>query len=501
MTPTQRQLLIFSLAGGLAAACGGDDDPTPPTGSDTGGTTDVGGSDGGADVDTTPTPDPESLVVAYVREDTGGSRERQLVITDTDCRAGLAQLCEPGLCDEVVVEPRNESEPLCVNSCLVSPSLTHVVFADPSDAQTLRVAPMGSDYQLTADSEIVATDVREYNVGEGAVAYRTQDELFIYDLNAGTSTLVYTMTSEGAFRLSDDGATLFVSEVTSLSEMELTMVDVASGAAVPVFHFISGQEQGVGSFYSGREPLALSPDGSRLAVVTDALTAGAYCSSNADCSEPGATCLTTAVRPRCVRQELTMNVINMDASDRLRTACTADSECGADHFCDLTALDSDAAGECLPARFLLGPAGPRACETLQLGDYSGTRGGLAWRGDRTVVGVFEQSCVTGDIDVTDVVALNLDGAAFERIIENPEMNHGGCYDEVEQCIEASECVVEIDQAAVSMSGQTIALVADSPTSASKSELWLTDAFGAEGKVILTTDIFWDILSVSLHEEP
>ncbi len=496
-----RSLLLLTSALALGA-CGGDD--TPPTqGTDTGGGTDAGGDAGGdASADTTvEVPDPESLIVVLTRENTDRSGEVQLVVTDTDCRPSLAQLCEPGTCDETVVAPRSESEPLCDVSCLVTPQLTHVVFLDPSETTTLRSAPMGSDFQLTADSSIIATDVQEYFVADDLVAYRSGNDVHLHTLSSGADSVAYTFAAQGAFRLSNDGSKLFVGEVVSLTAMDLTSVDTATGAVLPVFHFVAGEEQGTGSYYSGREAMALSPDGDRLAVVTDALTAGAICSSNADCTEPGSSCLTTAVRPRCVRQELTLNVINLNETDRLRTACASDVDCGDDHFCDLTSLDVDAMGECLPGRFLLGPSGPRACETLALGQYSDSRGNLAWRGDRTVVGVFAQECVRGNIDVTDVVALNLDGAAFERIEENRERDHGGCYDEVEACFESESCAIEIERVTMSPSGQTLALVADSVTSSQKSELWLLDAFGAEDKIIVTSSIFWEVKAASLHEMP
>lgn len=497
-------LRSFLLVGSALAfaACG--DDPKPGEGADTGtgmdAGTDVGGEDASTDA-TIDVPEPESLLVVLTRENTDRSGEVQLVVTDTECRPSLAQLCEPGTCDETVVEPRSASEPLCNVSCRVTPDLSHVVFADPSQASTLRIAPMGSDFQLSEDSTIVATDVAEYFVAEDMVAYRTGNDIHLYTPSTGADSSVYTFASQGAFSLSNDGSKIFVGEVTSLTSMDLTAVDTASGAVLPVFHFIAGQEQGTGSYYTGREPMSLSPDGTRLAVVTDALTAGSLCSSNADCTEPGSQCLTTAVRPRCVRQELTLNVINLNETDRLRTACASDAECGADHFCDLSVVNEDAKGECLPGRFLLGPSGPRACETLSLGQYASSKGDLAWRGERTVVGVFAQKCITGNIDVTDVVALNLDGAAFERIEENPERDHGGCYDDVEACFDAAECAVEIERVTMSPSGQTLALVADSVTSSQKSELWLLDAFGTEGKTIVTSSIFWEVKAATLHEMP
>ena len=193
-----------------------------------------------------------------------------------------------------------------------------------------------------------------------------------------------------------------------------------------------------------------------------------------------------------------MNVINLTATDRLREACGSDVDCGDDHFCDLSALDVNAQGECLPARFSLGPAGPASCSLLAQGQYDGVRGDLAWRNDRTVLGVFSQNCISGNIPVTDLISLNLDGAAIERIVENTGVDHGGCLNSVEQCYEAADCAIEIDNSWVSPSGQTVALVADSYTTQLKSEVWIVDSYGRGGKNVMTRSSEWDVRTVSVH---
>lgn len=485
-----------------SAACGDDGTTIPP-----GDTSDTGAdvptdSDGDVAEDATPDVPPprEDLFVAYTRESTfDDSAPIELLIVDSDCRAGSAELCDPGVCDPIAVEPRNASEPLCNRGCQLTPDLGHLFFVDPDEAQTLRAVPLDQDRQPAADSRIVATGVQSYSVASGRVAYRVGNDLHVQDADGGNDRVVASFeTGSGGFYLTPDGAKIFVNVVVSLTAMETRVVDLASGSELPVFKFISGEEQGTGSFYSGREAMAISPDGSRLAVITNARTSGFQCSSNADCSGVGESCLSTAIPPRCVRQELALNVINLDATDRLRQPCSGDSDCGADHFCDLTAPDSGGAGECLPGRFSLGPSGPQSCTSLRMGEYNGVRGQLGWRGDRTVLGVFTQDCIRGNILVSDLVALNLDGAAYERIIQNEGQNHGQCYDEVEGCFEPSDCNVEITTSAVSSSGGTVGLVADSVSTNLKNELWLVDAFGRSGKHILTRSIDWEVLSVSLH---
>lgn len=503
----QSTALALVAAGALLSGGCGDDDTTPigtpdagggdTTVSDaTGGDTDTGGTD------TTVVPPEEDLIIAYTRDSTfDDTLPIELVIVESDCRSGNSNLCEPGLCDPVVVQPRTESEPFCNAACRVAGSVDYVVFADPGEPSTLRSLPLGDDYQPTADSTLIATDVTEFQVAMDTVAYRVGDDIHVYDLVSGSDSVAVTLQRAGGFTISEDATKLFIGEVASLTEMDLSVVDLGNNAVLPVFHFISGEEQGTGSFYSGREPMALSPDGSRLAVVTDARTSGPLCSSDADCTNFGGGCLQTATPPRCVRQELTVNVINLDESDLLRSRCMSDADCGADHFCDLSALDADATGECLPGRFTLGPAGPAACAQLSLGQYSDSRGDLHWRGDRAIVGVFGQDCIAGNIDVTDVVALSLDGAAFEAVVQNPGLDHGGCYDDVEACFDVAACNVQIDTSATSPSGQTVAFVADSPSASNNSELWIVQAFSGAEKELITSSIEWAVRSVSVHNAP
>ena len=505
MSKSRLQLVSSALTATLLLAGCGEEDPTPPADSGDTGVTDIG-TDSATDVvdeDTEPPlPDLEDLMLVYVRESTfDDAMPPELVVVPSDCRPDEA-ICQPGSCVETVVEPRNPSEPLCNNGCLVTTDMSYVVFSDPDEARTLRFAPLGSDFQLSSDSQIIASDVRDFQVAGNIVAYRAANTLHFYDLTTDQDTEVASFANDnGGFYLSSDSTQLVMNDVVSLTAMQSYITDTATGGSAELFHFISGEESGTGSFYSGREPMALSPDGSLLAVVTDARTSGVQCATSAECTAPGATCLSSADPPRCVVQELTLNIINLAEADKLRTRCASDVDCGSDHFCDLTAIDADSLGECLPGRFTLGPAGPNSCTGFSLGQYTHMRGALSWRDDRTVMAVLGQDCISGNIDVTDLVAFNLDTAAFERLIENPGLDHGNCYSEAEECTQSEDCVFEIDSATFSPTGRTAGLVADSVTTSSKSELWLMDAFGRGDQRLITRSISWDVIGATLHPIP
>jgi hypothetical protein len=493
-------MVLLSLA---AVACGDDGDGDGDASADTGGNEDTGNPGDATGEDTEVPPPGEQLHVVYTRRETTNLPDipdrTQLMVTNEECRASNPDLCDPGSCDAPVeIEPRTESEPLCETTCLVTPALDYVVFIDSESATTLRYAPIGGDFQLTSDSAVITTGLVDFRVGGNIVAYRDDLAVRIFNLEDGTDTEVGDLGASGGFYISDDGSQLFLNRVTSLTAMQISQYDVASGSENVLYQFIAGEEQGTGSFFSGREPMALSPDGTHLAVLTAGRTSSNLCAEDTDCSG-GYSCLTNAVPARCVRQELVLSVINLEQVDLLGGPCTSDNDCGAGHECDMSAPTEEGDGECMAAQTFLGPSGPQACAQLTSGQYARWRDGFAWRNNNEVMALLFHECSGQNIPVTDVVAINWTNDAIDRVIENPGQPHGGCVDSVEQCYDTDRCNIEISQLAVSPSGGTIALIADSYTSTAKNELWMADAYGRLGKEPMTRSIDFEIGSVQLIE--
>ena len=506
-------LLALAALTALALGCGGDDGGASGEGGG-GGVTDAGGgadgsgggsgeSDaGGADTGGGIV-DESGLRVVFTREATSISDSlpdyTQLMVAEPSCQAPSTQVCEPGTCPLIEIAPRYEDEPLCQVGCRVTSGMEFVVFLDPNNAQTLRYAPLDEGFQLSADSEVIAEGVNEYQVAGTFVAYRVNNDVNLFDLTNGDDRLVASFLNRGGgFHLSQDGTQLFINTVVSLTAMEMEVYPTSGDPGQPVYDFISGEEQGTGSDFSGREPMSLSPDGTRLAIMTTARNSYNPCSSNADCTGPGQACLQSASPPRCVAYELTLNIMNIESANRLNTPCDDDGSCGTDQFCDVTAPDQNGQGRCLPTRFVLGPTNAGACDTWSPGQYTDSRQQLAWRDNDTILALLEHDCAGLSIPVTDVMGFGLSGAAFTGIEVNPGEDHGGCYDDVEQCFDVADCRVEIANMAVSPGGSTIAMVADSFSSSRKNELWITDAVAGAEKRLMTTSIDYEILQVTMH---
>lgn len=500
----------------LLGACGddGSDSPNPGNGGEdagSGGGTDGGEPDGsGSDAGETDGGGgqivDETLLVVFTREVTvpedPENEYTQLMIADTDCRAPSTQVCgDPGSCPLREIAPRYPDEPLCEVSCGVTPTMGHVVFLDPTDPRTLRYAPLGDDYQLAADSEVLASEVTDYELSGTFVAYRVGARVSLFNLETGEDRFIAEFQNNGGgFHLTPDGETLFVNTVTSLSSMEMEFYPTSGEPGQFVYQFISGELQGTGSAFDGQEPMAVAPDGTRLAIITEQRNSYAPCATSDDCTGVGQQCLTSASPPRCVATQLTLHVIDLseEGRGRLGTLCTDNASCGADQFCDLTAPDSSGQGRCLPVRFVLGPTGPGACDFFAAGDYTEARAGLAWRDNETVVALLGHDCLETNIPITNVVAFGLSGEAFQDIEINPGENHGQCFNEVDNCTEVEECNVEIENMRVSPEGSTIVMVADSPQTPGKNELWLVDGFARFPKQLLTTSILYEVLTASLH---
>lgn len=503
-----RALVVSLFAVSAIAGCGDDggNDPDPDAGTDTS----DNGADTGSDVgdtttDTNVPPPAESLWAVYTRRATvpgaGVADYTQVFVTNEECRATQSELCSSGTCEATEIMPRTPTEPLCNNGCAVTPAMDWIVFFDPDEGRTLRKAPLGADFQLSADSTIISADVDDLSVGDGVVAYRTGNSLRIHRLDSDDEVELAAPNAPTGFYAAPDGTRVFLNRVTSLQSMSVSSIDTASGAETVVYEFQDGgPRDAAGSLLRGSEPMALSPDGTRLAMLTTFRNQSNSCTSNADCTEPGFQCPTGTSGGRCFQHQHSLQIINLAAADLLDVECTTDSACGADHFCDLSAPDSDGNGRCMPGRILIGPTGQNVCSRISAGQYDLSLPRLGWYTDRTVLALLRNTCLgagTG-IDVTDVVAIDIDAGSLDPIVENPGLAHGGCYDAVEECYDVAECTLEIESMAVSPGGSTVAFVANSYKSDRTTELWFVPARGGRDKEVATGSIQYDIRSVSLH---
>ncbi len=503
MARRRRQMSLVVLWSTVlgASACSSDDSPAGGNEDTTADTSSDTTADTAADtVDTNVGPPPAERAYYSIRRRFDFARPGEptvdLAIVDEDC--------EPGACEPIRVTG-GTAEPTfsCEGGCVALDDLSAIIWMQLGGENTLRIAPLGEDFVISAPSEVIATGVSEYQTAAGKVAYRIGQDLRVYDVATSASIELANLgTLSGGFRLSGDGESVFVNRVT-LTTMDVSVTPSTGGTESLLYHFVSGEERGTGSFYSGRELMALSPDGARLAVITDALTSANECETNSDCdAAEGFTCLTSGNPPRCTAQQLMLHVIKLADVGQLDAACVADSNCGGDQFCDLTAPDSEGAGVCMPKRVFLGPSGPTACNTLTLGEFDTAIGELGWRDNSSVTFGVSQECTNraSNILMSAILAVDFDSGAITRLYDNPGNSHPGldCYDEARQEIVPESCWLEVGAVALSPSGQTVAFSGSKPSTAEVNMLWRIDSFGRRERELMTDDGAFTVLSVNVH---
>jgi hypothetical protein len=399
-----------------------------------------------------------------------------LWVADGSCQFSGSAVCEPGSCAPVEIVPPSADAPLCVHGCRYTPDLTGLVFLDAEASTTLRYVPVGTDLQLAGAPVVIATGISSWSVGTGAVAYQVGSDVFVYDIASGQSRQITSFAGVGGFHLSDDGSTVFVKRVTSATgiSMDLQRFNADGTGEQLLYTFLDADV--TGSLLTGSEPVALSPDGSTLAILTGYRLQSNPCTTSADCTETGYTCI-GGIGSRCNSHQLALQTINLAQTARLNQPCATDGDCGSRHFCDQTNLDGSGQGSCQPGRILLGYAGQNTCTLLRLGNYDRFVGDIRFSATNRVMGILRNTCGTQDINVTDLVEMDIDARTFRALVENPGSNFGNCYDEVEQCTRAQDCTVELFNASVSPQGAWVGLVANSFRSAQSRQAWLYDVRG------------------------
>jgi hypothetical protein len=498
------RLLTISAALGLIA-CGGDSDGDGNADATTGGDVTGPGTDGttGTDGATTdggiPQPSRESIYVAWTERPNAGGQpdaQAQLFIATDDCSLDKTDLCDPGTCEPIEVLPTDAASPYCRYRCDLTPDMAHLVYADSNDAQTLRSVPLGADFQPSGEESVVAAGVTAYSIGEGAVAYIAGNTVFYHDLATGSDVELESLQGLGGVYLSPDGSTVLVKRVTSVTGTTMDLVRYAPDGGDGGIVFTFEDALPTGSLLSGNEPVAISPNGQFAAIVTNYRNQTNICATNADCTEPGFTCPVGSVNSRCISQQRTAQIVNLQATDQLGETCAADADCGERHLCDLSAPDSSGQGTCLPGRVAFGYSGQNACSVLRVGEYNGVVGRVMWVNDRQFSAVLSNPCGGQSLEITDLVLVDSANGDIQTLIENPGQPFGGCENSVEQCYEATDCNVEYYNSSPSPGGAWYGLVGDSYTSANNPEAWLYDVRRDE-RIPLTRSILTDVTNIQV----
>lgn len=473
--------LAAALAFGLGiAACGSDDAENGGPG----GTGVPSGSAGGV-VSTTEVPLPpqdEVVRVAYTRQRRGGeATDVQLVVTDTDCRRGD---CPDG---GTIVGGFDFN---CNNhTCRITDTASHVVFRDAAQASRVLFAPLDDDLQLTGDGQEITPTASRIAIGGTRVAYRSGDQLGVFDMASGQRFDLGELTSTvanargGGFHIAPEGDRL-VRYVFTNTTLHVSMVDLDAGSETRIYSLLGGAPTGSGSFFNGNEPALITDfEGGFVYLVADAFTLGGACGSNADCAGDAGICLQFSP-PRCGEAQTFLTAIYLPDADQLGQSCGTDAECGGVQRCDTSFVNPDTQrGVCAPPRLALGPGGPNRCNFFSAGDFTQVAPMLMERADGRIVALGTSTCrqdVAGaNIDWSGLVAADpmLQDSEVILAFDAPVYDFDACYDANNDRITYDTCSFELRRARISPSGGTIVAVGNSPAGLRDDTIWVIDAFG------------------------
>ena len=404
--------------------------------------------------------------------------------------------------DDVAVVTPSESGLNCQLGCFLSPDLENIFFQeDPAGEQRLMMADLDENYQVDISSkQAIATGVTSFQTsGDRLIFMDTERNVFLLDLNNLSSPpealggVISEQTSNGNFFLPPSGDELFMFRC-DLSSMTASSLNLDTKTETSIVTF--GTPGSTGSFYSGNEPMAVSPDGSMLAVLLTGLVNKQPCANYDECSaELGEECNQAA--GFCQIQMLTLNIVGLNNLGDLGLPCSGEADCDPRHRCDFRDPES-AEGVCMPGVYELGKSlqSSGSCLTARAPDeYNKALRSPGWTGDSSrFVFLTKGYCAGFNIDNTAIISVDPTLQSIDYIQANPGQNFPGdeCWDPVEEEIIFEKCVVEAEYMVLSPEGHSVVFTANfPPTRRNDREVWIVPTVPNGEKKQLSDDILYE----------
>jgi len=467
------------------------------TGTDADGGTDVGDA---ADTDDGLDAEPEDYYISYLMRDQAGSDPGQLRVYSTADQSHTR------------VSPDSIS---CFSNCWLTRDMNHFVYTENAggDKVDVMVAQVDDELKAEGTGSPLVEEVRDVSVEGDHVTYlrpgASGGTAFFRTIPDGEEKHVGDIGQEGDWFVEPESDIGVVYQVGGSAQSMAIRVGTATEPPGDGGFELGGPnfQQESGSYFGGNIMTAASRDGQLLAfATTGAPNDYGYCtrqqSNDAWSSEE---CDTSNVfkcgtEQRCTRLEVTVHIIDTEATDELGQQCDGPNDCSDYHECYTPSPSRQDEAMCIPGRAVVGvpktDQGPNrstsGCQTVKQDDsidYTGINGPLTFDGDHNVymVGTRDQSCLGDDgtpsSKIIRVDAETRDYTAVEGLGVDETFEGGQCWDSEENDIDIENCQVYVDSARISPGGNELAYSATNPLT----------MVGEQSSVITQNLFVWHVL--------
>ncbi len=380
------------------------------------------------------------------------------------------------------------------DQCVVTANESYLIVIEGDDGnQTASAAPLAGDPpEVDGDAQTFATEMDNPSVrGNGVTFKRPEDGDYraYYQPIDGAEKQVATLHDTAGnqhrhrWNVFPEHNVAVQFQPPGLRDLDIRIGDMDAGLGVEdQIYQISGgaaHGEGLGSYMIRNVPSAISDDGRLVAFYVPTANQYEDCSSDDECSGPGAQC---GQSNRCWALEPTVHVVDRDHVDQLGEGCSSHEECGPVNRCDSGSEDFED-GLCAPQRISMGLAdvGLDACEeTRSAGEtemFTDLSPPLNFAPDGTVYFVAERDCVRDDGDAQTEVEANIPRSVivsgdpytgeFTEVHGNlggDDYNAADCGGFAERFDDSVECVKYIEQMRLSPDGNDFVYLGTDPGS-------------------------------------
>jgi len=477
----------------------------------------------------------EDYVISYVLEKGSGDEKGRKFLWAVDTATGAQT--------QVTTTSSH-----CELGCWLSKDLSYFVYIRPSSQGVAAFdvyATSVEDLQAQGDGSVIAESVERVLFKGDMVTYMRDNgsgkTAFYLELGATQEQTIGELSVKGDSRETQDSwhisstAGKAVTFSPSLQSLSIRVADIGSSiTSADQIHVIDGsnyQETG-GSYFGSNIPVAFSPDGRYMALLTTAPNNYNTCEGNGDCdAAKGRHCGEDKL---CTAREVTVRTFDLMALDEISDGngdgaeCTSDSECSSAHECYIPSDFQLDLARCVPRRIVLGlpntPTQPRVgnvpsregCELTQEIDgyeYTDVRPPLVFGPDNNLYVTAARECGGrgGEINMgdTDILRISPNGGMIDVVSGNMGENFDAekCYDLANRDYTIPGCVIYIRNAMLSPNGQELAFlgtnldVTDVSKAASTLDVWSVLSNGENREWLGRNDLFDEVLRLDVHPKP